>query len=363
MHYGTGVCVLPAEALAVPGTDRTDLLVLMQLAADPTLSASPKLTEILAERIGCQACKISAALALWQSAGILTAEASQEGEAAAPLAETSPEPRSEAVTPPSGEAAKPSEAASSRPAAADSPSIPSDGPHFCDRPMYSGEELAQLTEAGAGKLRRLSEECQRICGKIFTPTEVGKVVALSEYLGLSSEHILMLFQFCAERGKSSVSYIEKTAYNLYDEGVRSAEQLEAYLRRKEEAGRREDYYRRLFGIGTRSLTAAEREAFRRWPEEWGMSDEMIEYAFTVMAEHTGSYKFTYLSKVLQRWHEEGYRTPEEVKAARFASKGGSNAAASGESSFDTDSFISLALRRSYEKAGDGSPSEHPAESL
>ena len=373
INYGDAVCAIPARALAERDAERADLLVLMQLCSDPY---SAENIPLLAKRIGCTQKKVLSSIEFWREAGIITVENADTTSAAS----ANPAAASAAHV---SDASAASAASASTAAASTGPEPAGEGgaSRFELRPQYSGEELAALTDAHGGELRKLIDTCQGIVGRIFTQAEAGKVVGLYEYLGLDIEHILSLFTYCVHRGKRAVGYVEKTAYNLYDEGIDSAAKLEEYIKKKEEKEREEAHLRSLFGLGSRALTAKERQAFTQWLHEWKLPEEVLVRAYEQTVENTGKYSLAYMSRVLESWYMAGLCSIEkldEYERKRMTSVGGasktgaarsahgaSGAAQGGADSFDTDRFVELALARSYDAlrrsekkgAGDGSASD------
>lgn len=373
INYGDAVCAIPARALAERDAERADLLVLMQLCSDPY---SAENIPLLAKRIGCTQKKVLSSIEFWREAGIITVENADTTSAAS----ANPAAASAAHV---SDASAASAASASTAAASTVPAPAGEGgaSRFELRPQYSGEELAALTDAHGGELRKLIDTCQGIVGRIFTQAEAGKVVGLYEYLGLDIEHILSLFTYCVHRGKRAVGYVEKTAYNLYDEGIDSAAKLEEYIKKKEEKEREEAHLRSLFGLGSRALTAKERQAFTQWLHEWKLPEEVLVRAYEQTVENTGKYSLAYMSRVLESWYMAGLCSIEkldEYERKRMTSVGGasktgaarsahgaSGAAQGGADSFDTDRFVELALARSYDAlrrsekkgAGDGPASD------
>lgn len=356
ISYGDAVCAIPARALGERDAERADLLVLMHLCADPSAAGN---IPVLAKRIGCTQKKVLSSIEFWREAGIITVENADTTSAAS----ANPAAASAAHV----SAASAASAASASTAAASTVPAPAGeggASRFEQRPQYSGEELAALTDAHGGELRKLIDTCQGIVGRIFTQAEAAKVVGLYEYLGLDIEHILALFTYCAHRGKRAVGYVEKTAYNLYDEGIDSAAKLEEYIKKKEEKEREEAHLRSLFGLGSRALTAKERQEFAKWLHEWRLPEEVVVRAYEQTVENTGKYSLAYMSRVLESWYMAGLCSIEklgEYERKRLTSVGGasktgavrsahgaSGAAQNGADSFDTDRFVELALARSYD---------------
>ena len=224
----------------------------------------------------------------------------------------------------------------------------------------TGQEMASAIEADES-MKQLIEECQGLCGKVFTPTDVSKVVALKTELGFSCETILLLFFYYFEKmdavgRKLTVSYVEKSAYSLYNQGVRTAEALQDYIKQVEMRNSHQYRLRKLFGMGERAFTKKEKGFFDKWLGEWGLSFELVEHAFDLAVDRTGKPGLEYMSKILSDWHDSGITTVEQAEKASADYRSSSaykkkyKEAEGGEvpsSSFNTDAFFEKALKRSY----------------
>lgn len=314
INFGNEVFSLPRAAADYLGqADTTDLRSLILLASDAALRCSCDVGE-LAKRIGCRRDKAEASLRFWTETGIITQDNSCPQECKKSAGQEQKRPADQI-------------------------------------PTYTGEELQRLLDENTGSRRRLLDECQNIAGKVFNVLETNKVIAMSDYLGLENEHILMLFAYCRSHGKTSVHYIERTAYNLYNEGIDTLAKLEVYIKEKEAYESAEGKLRALFGFGERALTPAERSYIKRWTAEFGFPFEIIERAYQVTVDntHPGKLSLAYMNKILENWHTAGYTSLDEIDAALEAYKKGKEKEG-GTGSFDTNEFFSLALKRSYETA-------------
>ena len=218
-----------------------------------------------------------------------------------------------------------------------------------DIPSYSGEEIASLFEKN-DEIKLLIDECQSIAGKIFNPLEINKIVSLYDYLGLSAEYILLLYNYCKSKGKTTVHYVEKTAFNLFDEGVDTDEKLQEYIKYKEEFDSLAGKVRRIFGTSKRALTKKEENFIKKWTDTFKMPIEMIEYAYELTVNATNEASMPYANKILENWHNAGILTVEQAKSLEFEYK---NAKQENQSnaSFDDDEFFEAALKRSYDNLG------------
>ncbi|MBQ3183550.1 MAG: DnaD domain protein [Clostridia bacterium] len=295
INYGNGVVCVPVSALdKLSQAGETELRVLLALCSG---------AEDIASATGLEEASIASSLAFWRGAGIISGEK------------------------------KTAERKVSRHATV---------------PTYTGEDLSRIIDENG--LSAIIDECQSLTGRVFNITEVNRIAALNSYLGLSGEYILLLFSYCAEHGKTTLKYIEKTAYDLYDRGIDSTEALEEYIRREEAKHTLENKLRKLFGWGERTLTPSEKKHISTWSDEYNYTFDIIEEAYFITIEKAQKFSIQYLSKILYNWNNSNLRTLEDVKAslARYE-KAKSEEQQNTGSSFDVDEFFELALKRSRDK--------------
>ena len=335
LAYGTGVIVLPGAVFPdhMP-PDASYLHVLIAVCANPSLLAD---TDALYEAVAAQ-CRLPAALvrnavAYWMECGVLTA--AEEGDTAAT-----------AVSAVTSTAAAP---AKKTPRAA--------------LPTYPTEEYSRILTETDG-LRDTIDECARIAGKLFSEHETGQLVALYDSYALSCEFLMLLFMYCKNTlGKTAVSYVVRTGLSLYDDGIRTAEALEAHIAAKERFRDTEYQIRRLLGLGERALTAKEKEYINAWTNVYAMPMDVITRAYEITVKNIDTPRMSYINKILSGWNENGIRTIEAVDAAeaeferRKAGKAdtaqgapqtGKDTSAAQSSSYDIDTFLELAMNRSFE---------------
>ena len=149
----------------------------------------------------------------------------------------------------------------------------------------------------------------------------------------------MLCAHCAELGKKSLRYIEKTAFSLYDGGIVTPDALADYIEKVNLQRSAEGKIRSLFGMKDRELTTKEKKFIEKWIVTFGYDIEIIKKAYekTVDAIHEPSP--AYANSILERWNKEGLKTLSDIEAAEAEKL-------PGEGSFDTDDFFEAALKRS-----------------
>lgn len=377
LSYGTGVLVLPASVLSHLPPDSAYLHVLLILAAVPALrDTAEDAVNAVAGTAGLPADTVRNALSYWGAHGILvpaeeeTAElpprirpASEERRQAEAIRQTAEsvkqaeEPAKQAET-----AVKQTEEA---PASAAADAAPSAEPvkRQSQLPVYTQAQTAELISSDPG-LRSTLDACQQAVGKIFTERESEQIAALYDSYGLDGEYLLMLFALCKKRGKTSVSYAVRTALGMYDDGVRTAAELNAKIAQLDRLSESSYQIRTMFGIGERALSPDEMKYIETWTETWKMPMDVIRCAYDICIRYKDKPVKSYIDKILSRWNELGIRTVDAVReaeeqfAASRAQTEEQNAPSSPKpakkkaddtafSTFDTDEFLELAMKRTF----------------
>lgn len=320
-NYGNGVINLPEKIIdCLSLCDSVDLKTLIILGSSPDIAAMPDPIDEIASRLDCRKDKVEAAISYWNECGIITL---------------------------SDDKTCPADTNSSPVQKQDPPSQQDNTVKLRMEsiPHYTGPQLEELTSRNGGSLKRLLDECASMIGKVLNYSESNKIAAMSDYLGLSDEHILLLFSYCRNHGKTSVPYIERVAYNLYDEGVDSAEKLDEYFKCKEAREKRENKLRSMFGIGTRAFTAKEKGYLHTWLVEYKYDDDVLNKAFEVTVNGTrdNSFNFSYMNSVLENWYKSGVKSLADAEA--FLEHKRAENPSQNNGSFDTDEFFAAAVAK------------------
>ncbi len=320
--YGTSVLVLPASALTMNPPDGAYLRVLLALCAQNRTADS---AEALAKVLSLPLDTVKNALSYWSEGGVLTYTEHAQTQAAVISGGTSESEQ------------KPK-------------------PMRDTFPKYSEEELAQIYQSNLS-LRPAIDACQNELGKIFSTHEAAKMAALYHDYGLDEAYLITLCAMCKKRNKQSVSYVVKTALELYDDGIRTAGALDAHMKAQDARQTVGAKLHKLFGLGEREEGRTEKVYFDRWTITWQFPYEIICAAFDIATKQTGKAGLAYINKILSEWNNNGIRTLEAVEAAQVEykkNKMGKPKTASGENmageahSYALDEFVDLAMKRSFQ---------------
>ena len=327
----TGALKIPrAAADAAASADSDDLRVLLLLARaeadggefDPSAAAN---------ELGIAESDVRSSLKFWRGAGVLGRTLRKKAV-----------PAEAAGAPPESESAAAADTANTR-------ALPERR-----AAKYTSEELCRIASADEG-FRVLIDMAQQTAGHIFNTPEIEIIAGLYSHLGLSAEYILTLLNYYVKRKGKTLRYAEKAAYSFVDEGVDTPDALEEKLKRLEKAASKEGRVRAMFGLGTRSLTAAEAACLENWFGRWNFDEPMIALAYEKTVNNTGKASIRYANSILAAWHAEGLTTPEAVAAGKKAKPENRRPKTAGRAapqSFDVDEFFEKALKRAYYESGE-----------
>lgn len=319
-NYGNAIAVLPRSAFEkLDKATKKDIKLLFALACEPSLmNDGEKMTDELISLTGLKREEIENSLSFWRGTGVIEI-IEEESESISVVTETK---KADTTIADSKVNAKKLRSEDSL-------------------PKYTTEELTGLLERRA-EYKGLIDECQQIFGKVFNTGEINILVALTDYLGLDSEYILLLFAYCGKMEHKSVRTVEKLAHKFLDEEITDAETLGERLRFMEQSAEAEYKIKKIFGITARAFTKKEKALIEKWLSEYNYDVEIIEKAYELTIDSTQNPSLPYAGAIMERWHSEGFSTLEQIEKNIEDNK---KSKAPRGSSFDTDDFFEAALKR------------------
>ena len=160
------------------------------------------------------------------------------------------------------------------------------------------------------ELRSLIFVAENYLGRLLTPTEQRTLLYFLTDLGMDSDLIDYLLEYCISNNHTSFHYIQKVAQNWYQEGIRTVEQA-----RSEGSLFKNEYFEifRSLGIQGRVPTPAETEYMDRWLDEYAFTTDLICKACERTILQIGKAQFSYTDSILRSWHENNVRSLPDVE--------------------------------------------------
>lgn len=163
------------------------------------------------------------------------------------------------------------------------------------------------------KIKYLLQETQMRFGRNLKSNEASTLVWLYDDQGMDVSLILMIVQYAAAHNKANMRFIESTAVDWLDRGIDNVSAADEELRKiamGEEAWR---IVSTVFGFERRKPSKKENELSLKWIDEWKISKEMLEAAYDACVDAKSKFSFAYVAKIIESWHEKGYKKPEDIE--------------------------------------------------
>lgn len=187
-----------------------------------------------------------------------------------------------------------------------------------ERPQYSERDVLEAMD-GDVSFRALYGEIQHLLGRSLNTEELKILLGFTRYLGLGADVISVLVCYCRDRARQkgslrnpSLRTIEKEAYAWAERGIDTVEEAAAFIQAQNLHDSRIVELKKVLQIKGRHLTAAEERYATTWLE-MGFDETVIGMAYERTCLNTGGLNWAYMNKILQRWHNAGLRTAEEIR--------------------------------------------------
>ncbi len=159
---------------------------------------------------------------------------------------------------------------------------------------------------------QMHKEIEKIFGKFMNINDKRKINQWQRQYDLSPEMMIQAFSYCVNnKKKRSMKFIEGTIAAWNRAGVNDLDSLAEFLEKKEE---RFSIYSRIaqsLGFINRALTEGEMNTIDKWFDDFGFSREMVLKALENSTK-ISSPNISYFDAILEKWHEKGFKTPEDV---------------------------------------------------
>lgn len=165
------------------------------------------------------------------------------------------------------------------------------------RPSYSAEQLR--TYCNNEEISELLCIVEQYLGKPLSPSDIKSLLYIHLELGYSMDMLVTLLEYCLERGKKEIRYIEKTAIAWYEQGLDTVKKVKNGVNAYDK-----NVYSIMKALGKRNTpTTWELDYIMKWTNQYGFSMDLILECCkkTVMAVDT--HRFEYADRILTNWKE------------------------------------------------------------
>ncbi len=195
----------------------------------------------------------------------------------------------------------------SYPSAALSESVPVSSA-VTEKPNYTAEQLqAFKSDENISRLLFVAEQYLK---KPLSTADMRTILFIMDKLGFSEDLTDYLIQYCVDRGKRDLRYIEKVALSWAEQGITTPKQAASLSGKYDRA-----VYDIMRALG-RSNTPAEIEVayIDRWRRLYGFETDVILAACERTVLATESHRFEYADSILTKWYKAGVHHKDDIKS-------------------------------------------------
>ena len=184
---------------------------------------------------------------------------------------------------------------------------PKENPY--EKPSYSLDQLkAFKSDEATSRLLFITEQYLK---KTLSANEMKSILFISDKLGFSEDLIDYLIQYCVDRGKKDLRYIEKVAINWAQEGITTPDQATHYAHKYDKV-----VYDIMKALGkTSAPTQTEASYISRWTKEFAFESDVISIACEKTVLATDKHRFEYADSILNNWYKAGIHHKRDILAA------------------------------------------------
>lgn len=176
-----------------------------------------------------------------------------------------------------------------------------------EKPSYTLEQLkAFKSDEAASRLLFITEQYLQ---KTLSASEMKTILFISDKLGFSEDLIDYLIQYCVDRGKKDLRYIEKVAINWAQEGITTPKQAARYAHKYDKM-----VYDIMKSLGkSNAPTQTEVTYITRWTKEYAFEPDVIFAACEKTVLATDNHRFEYADSILNNWYKAGVHHKSDIQ--------------------------------------------------
>lgn len=192
-------------------------------------------------------------------------------------------------------------------------------PSLDNVPEYSAADLSAEMTDPTSQFQGLVGVVQQSLGKVLSTADLKYLYTMYDHLALPAEVIFLVVNWSIEEHQRKygagrmpkLSTVSRSAFTWKRRGVDTVEEAEGFLKRMGAYRTNEGRLLALVGVQGRSATSQERSYIEKWVE-WGFGDEIITLAYETTLFQKQTMKWNYMSAILEKWHQKGYRTVADI---------------------------------------------------
>ncbi len=188
------------------------------------------------------------------------------------------------------------------------PAQPQIQPLSVEKPNYTADQLRDFkANEDTARLLFVAEQYLK---KPLSANDMRTILFIMDKLGFSEDLTDYLIQYCVDRGKRDLRYIEKVAISWAEQGITTQKQAASLAGKYDKA-----VYEIMRALGKNNIpTETEVAYIDRWRKFYGFENDVILTACERTVLATDSHRFEYADSILANWHKAGVHHKGDIKS-------------------------------------------------
>lgn len=183
------------------------------------------------------------------------------------------------------------------------------------KPTYTAKEIAIYIENNKG-IKNMYEVATKLLGKPLSTNDTIILYSFYDWLRLPKDVILVLLEYCASLGKTSMRYIEKVAISWADQEINTLRRANKFVNKQNERHNYLSNLKKILQIKDRNFTEYELKYIDEWTNNLKVTEEEIKEAYELTIINTTKLSFPYMNKILVSWNEKGEKPSKATKPSK-----------------------------------------------
>lgn len=190
-----------------------------------------------------------------------------------------------------------------------------------DIPMISMDYASEKENYSLDDIKRLQSNPEvslllNVAAQYFarplSPTEIRSILFIYDRLAFSLELTDFLIEYCLDKGKKGIHYIDQVAINWYEAGIKTVEEAKQFTK---DSKTDKNAYSIMKYLGKSSEpTLQELEYIKKWTKTYGFAMTIIEEACSRTVLKTDKNRFQYADSILKSWMQKGVKSKADINA-------------------------------------------------
>ncbi len=176
------------------------------------------------------------------------------------------------------------------------------------KPNYTADQLRDFkANEDTARLLFVAEQYLK---KPLSANDMRTILFIMDKLGFSEDLTDYLIQYCVDRGKRDLRYIEKVAISWAEQGITTQKQAASLAGKYDKA-----VYEIMRSLGKNNMpTETEVAYIDRWRGLYGFENDVILTACERTVLATDSHRFEYADSILANWYKAGVHHKSDIKS-------------------------------------------------